>query len=96
MKHILKIQPVENLYNRRITNKVKKGKTTKPPEQKPDTFEREYNQLEDDMGNVQMEWQKVQFYPEDLAKLKTMSPEEQVKYAQFLREQKRYNVIKEK
>lgn len=92
----LKVQKIENLYIRRNLNKVQKQKI-KLPEQKPDTFEHQkpYNPLEDDMGNVNMKWQKVQFYPEDIEKLKKMSPDKQIEYAIMLRKQKRYKVIKE-
>ena len=57
--------------------------------------EKEYNPSEDDMGTVKVKKQKVQFYPEDLAKLETMSQDEQIDFAIKLRQEGRYIIINE-
>ena len=59
---------------------------------KPDTFE--YSKNADDMGTMKFKTQKINFYPEDLEKMKSMSMEEKINYAIKLREQGKYTVIK--
>lgn len=68
----------------------------KLPEQKPDKFEYSEDwKIRDEMGNMQFKATKIEFYPEDIEKMKSMSDEEMIDYAIKLRQEKRYNVIKD-
>ncbi len=90
-------QNVRNI-SKKLTLKDVKNNRVKLPEQKPDKFEHSQADLnlENDMGNMKFKAEKIQFYPEDLEKMKTMTDDEQIDFAIKLREEERYTVIKDK
>ena len=48
----------------------------------------------DEMETMEFKTQKIQFFPDDVEKMKSMSVEEKINYAIKLREQGKYTVIK--
>ena len=51
--------------------------------------------LNNEMGNMQFKTERIQFYPEDLEKMKTMTDDEQIDFAIKLREEERYTIVYE-
>lgn len=49
----------------------------------------------DEMSTMSFKVQKIRFYPEDLAKMETMSREEKMEFATKLRQEKRYIVVED-
>lgn len=50
---------------------------------------------EDEMGNMKFKREKIQFFPEDLKKMESMSDDEMIDFAIKLREENRYTVVYE-
>ena len=65
-------------------------KRTKLPEIKPDTFEKQVENVSDTLSHLQFQTKKVKFYPEDIEKMKNMSLEEKVEYKAKLKAEHKY------
>ena len=67
------------------------------PPQKPDSFERSQKAKEYDaeMSGMKFESKKIEFYPEDVEKMKTMSHDEKMEYVMKLRQENRYVEVDE-
>ena len=79
-----------------FTPKVQEKRVPLPP-QKPDTFERSQKAKEYDaeMSGMKFESKKIEFYPEDIEKMKSMSHDEQMEYVMKLRQENRYIEVDE-
>ncbi|GEM_PF-2166693 len=65
---------------------------------KPDTFEHQNNmekRYESETKNLEFKTYKVQFYPDDIEKMKKMNEEESLKYMAYLKKNNRYTTIKD-
>jgi hypothetical protein len=82
------IEKLESLGRRKIARQ----KQIKLPEQKPDTFSyvNKAKDYAEEMATMKFEMKKIEFYPEDLEKMKTMSHKEKMEYVKKLRQEKRY------
>jgi len=86
------IRKLESLGLRKSV-RLTEQKPLKLPEQKPDTFEHMANKAQEyaeEMANMKFELKKIEFYPEDLEKMKKMSHKEKMEYVKKLRQEKRY------
>lgn len=45
---------------------------------------------DEEMNGMVFKWKKIQFYPDDLAKMETMGHKEKMDYVQWLRQENRY------
>ncbi len=86
---------VHDLQSVMKANAKKVSKKTKLSEQKPDTFEYTAKRISQDMENMKFKAEKIEFYPEDIAKMSKMSRKEKTEYVTMLRNEKRYKVIKD-
>ena len=57
--------------------------------------ERHQKQVNEEFATMKFKAVKIQLFPEDEAKLKTMSREEKTEFMQKIREEHRYTVIKD-
>ena len=76
--------------------KVPEKKVPLPP-QKPDSFEhsQKAKEYDEEMSGTQFKSVKIQFYPEDIEKMKTMSHKEKMAYLKKLRQENRYVEVNE-
>ena len=82
---------------KKITNKVGnqiRQLRRKLPEIPPDTFEHQ-RQVNEEFATMEFKNIKIKLFPEDEAKLKTMSREEKTEFMQKIREEHRYTVVKD-
>ena len=53
----------------------------------PEALQRDQDE---EMSGMVFKWKKIQFYPDDLAKMETMGHKEKMDYVQWLRRENRY------
>lgn len=99
---VKKISAAEQICNniQKAVSKMKKNKKVKYdiPEQKPDTFETalpQADKAQSDMANLEFKYKKLEFYPEDVEKMKDMSVQEKIKFVRQLKKEKRFIVPKD-
>lgn len=80
------------------TSKIKSSHEKIDLSVKPDTFESAQknmkNRYESEMSNIKFKTYKVDFFPEDVEKMKKMSLDEQIDYMTYLKKNKKYTVRK--
>lgn len=101
------IKKISSADGAKISKKIKnlKGvKRQKLKEQKPDTFERSAvqdtvkknkNSYPSDCDNLRFRYQRIEFFPEDVEKMKHMTLKEENAYLSKLKAEKRYRVIRD-
>ena len=66
---------------------------------KPDTFESTQNmkgRYESEMSGIEFKTYKINFYPEDIKKMKKMSLDEQIDYMTYLKRNNKYTISNKK
>lgn len=98
------IKKITSINNIQLPKKIKKAKWNKLKEQQPDTFERSTTKdsvkntkqsYPSDCDNLEFKYQKIEFFPEDIEKMKTMTLKEENEYLSKLKAEGRYKVIKD-
>ncbi len=76
----------------KVKGQAKKAQKRVKLEQKPDTFEKQADNLASQTVGIEFKTKKVIFSPEDIEKMKSMSVEDRIAYKRALKKAGKYKV----